>query len=70
MFIGYKWLKLHNPSIDWKKGNLEFNRCPLDCIPLIMPNFPGEVGGEEDGDLEIEEGERLFLVDLETEMNI
>jgi predicted aspartyl protease len=28
IIVGYNWLHLHNPSVDWKTGTLKFNRCP------------------------------------------
>ena len=31
VFLGYSWLKLHNPSIDWLAGNVLFDRCPDSC---------------------------------------
>ena len=31
MMIGYAYLLKHNPSIDWSKGEWEFNRCPDSC---------------------------------------
>ena len=34
LILGYTWLKKHNPSIDWKKGTVKFNRCPCSCLML------------------------------------
>ena len=31
LFIGHKWLKLHNPNIDWKTSEIRFDRCPKEC---------------------------------------
>ena len=31
MVVGMTWLRSHNPDIDWKKGKVEFNRCPPTC---------------------------------------
>ena len=31
IFIGHDWLKVHNPTIDWQKGELCFTRCPPRC---------------------------------------
>ena len=31
LFIGLEWLRRHNPSIDWKKSQILFNRCPAEC---------------------------------------
>ena len=34
LILGYTWLKKHNPSIDWEKGTVKFNRCPHSCLML------------------------------------
>ena len=34
LILGYTWLKKHNPSIDWEKGSVKFNRCPHSCFML------------------------------------
>ena len=31
LFIGLEWLWRHNSSIDWKKSQILFNRCPAEC---------------------------------------
>ena len=31
VFIGYEWLKQHNPNIDWRKSRISFNECPEEC---------------------------------------
>ena len=31
VFLGYSWLKHHNPSIDWLTGDVLFDRCPDSC---------------------------------------
>ena len=28
VFLGYDWIRSHNPSIDWRKGTVVFDRCP------------------------------------------
>ena len=38
LIIGVDWLRYHNPSIDWTRGRLEFDRCPPEC-----GGVPGEV---------------------------
>ncbi|GJF00541.1 hypothetical protein PsYK624_168340 [Phanerochaete sordida] len=63
MFIGYEWLKHHNPSIDWRGGKLVFDRCPDDCgYDVCLLDVEDD---EEDYDPEahLEEGNRLFLLD-------
>ena len=34
LILGNTWLKKHNPSIDWEKGLVKFNRCPHSCLML------------------------------------
>ena len=34
LILGYMWLKKHNPTIDWEKGMVKFNRCPCSCHML------------------------------------
>ena len=34
LILGYTWLKKHNPTIDWEKGLVKFNRCPCSCHML------------------------------------
>ena len=59
LFIGYDWLEFHNPSVDWKRHTLEFNRCPSSC---------GTLQDDEDLDVwedeELEEGDRIFALDI------
>jgi len=31
MILGYTWLKDHNPEVDWQTGEVQMNRCPLQC---------------------------------------
>ena len=31
VFLGYSWLKHHNPLIDWLTGDVLFDRCPDSC---------------------------------------
>jgi hypothetical protein len=31
LFLGHNWLKLHNPSINWKSGDVIFDQCPSQC---------------------------------------
>lgn len=29
--LGHTWLWLHNPEVDWQKGDVQFTRCPPGC---------------------------------------
>ena len=31
LFIGFNWIRHHNPNIDWVKQTLTFDRCPDNC---------------------------------------
>ena len=31
LILGIDWLRRHNPEIDWKKGLIQFSRCPSWC---------------------------------------
>ena len=31
LIIGIKWLKKHNPAINWKTGEVKMSRCPKEC---------------------------------------
>jgi hypothetical protein len=31
MFIGYDWIRDHNPIIDWRKHKIVFSQCPPEC---------------------------------------
>lgn len=33
--IGYNWLHKHNPSIDWKTGEVKMNRYPRKCKVFV-----------------------------------
>jgi hypothetical protein len=37
IFLGYDWLKLHNPEIDWTKNKIGFTWCLSGCgqLPII-----------------------------------
>ena len=72
IFLGHDWLKRHNPSIDWRKGIVTFNRCPPVCTPGLRPIF-----SDPDSDLpdalptsELEVGDRILMVDASEEVNI
>ena len=42
IFIGHEWLKKHNPSIDWIKATINFNRCPEECNMLSSSQSTSE----------------------------
>ena len=64
VFIGYEWLELHNPSIDWQKKSLTFDRCPDECAyDIHWSNVEDEEAEAYDEEAQPEEGDRIFLMD-------
>jgi hypothetical protein len=42
VYIGFDWIRDHNPEIDWIAEKIEFTRCPAGChdTPAMPPiNF-------------------------------
>jgi hypothetical protein len=74
IFLGHEWLQYHNPSIDWKRKHLYFDRCLRHCNARLYDNIvepedelePEPVDGEEI----IDEGERLLMIDMSKAMDI
>ena len=31
LIIGIKWLKKHNPAVNWKTGEVKMSCCPKEC---------------------------------------
>ncbi|XP_006464000.1 hypothetical protein AGABI2DRAFT_74477 [Agaricus bisporus var. bisporus H97] len=31
VILGMPWLQMHNPEIDWEKGEVKMTRCPDGC---------------------------------------
>ena len=62
VFIGYEWLKLHNPSIDWQEQSITFDRCPESC-GYIYYQKDVDKGDEEEPLLtkELEDTNRIFF---------
>jgi hypothetical protein len=69
IFLGHDCLKIHNPSIDWRKGLVEFDRCPSDCQPHLharCTDFDFDDDEEEDPPppySEHEDGDQYLLID-------
>jgi hypothetical protein len=60
VFLGYNWLKEHNPVINWKKQTIEFT-CENEHLPALILEEDREdhVGYEK-------EEERLFRIDVDS----
>jgi predicted aspartyl protease len=72
LIIGVKWLKDHNPEIDWKRGKLSFSRCQHSRFPLrgrkldLDPEWEEEEEEELDSPQpQIEDDEEIYELDQE-----
>lgn len=71
VIIGFDWLRKHNPSVDWRTGDITFNRCPLAC----RATFGGEISHEPEDEPckekrkaeQLEDGDRIFVTKFEVE---
>src|SRR3984957_19913329 len=43
IFLGYDWLKKHNPAIDWVKGDLTFPHCTTECCGSIYNELEQDI---------------------------
>ena len=68
VFIGYDWLKQHNPDVDWRKEIIHFSRCPDECGYITSLN---ELDGdpEEQTRVFLNEGDRPYAFDIECYMS-
>jgi hypothetical protein len=65
MFIGYDWIRDHNPVIDWQKHKIVFSCCPPECNSGSKMIWESIKSRES-----IEEGESILLVDFEPAMKL
>ena len=65
VFLGYKWLQWHNPSIDWQSSKLYLDKCRHWCRRVSIEEEPKDV---EEKANEIEEGGRILFVNMEEEV--
>jgi hypothetical protein len=67
IFLGYEWIRLHNPSIDWRSGNIVFDRCPELCnyTPILTDIEADDDYTSTSGPL-LEQGDKLFCLDWDT----
>ena len=75
IFLGYDWLIAHNPSIDWVKETIAFDRCPSSCghkinsvhieeaIEINLDDNSAMDTEPNDPEDHLEDGDRTFLLD-------
>ena len=67
IFLGYEWLKFHNPSVDWANGTLILDRCPSSCGYLAELQESPEAAEEPySPEAHLDDGDRVFLMDWAT----
>ena len=63
LFIGHKWLKLHNPNIDWNTSEIRFDRCPKECG--YVKDLQDPEADEEDEWVELEPRDKLYALNVD-----
>ena len=63
LFIGHKWLKLHNPNINWKTSEIRFDQCPKECG--YDENLQDPKADEEDKQVKLKPGDKLYAPDID-----
>ena len=68
LFIGLEWLWRHNPSINWKKSQILFNRCPADCgfISSLDDLEWGQVRDVLQQTFHLSDGKQVFTYDVDS----
>lgn len=72
VFIGFEWLKRHNPNIDWTEGSISFDRCPAECghIPnLLDVDKEAEAIDHRSEEEDLNDGDRVFAFDWDDYVN-
>ena len=72
VFIGFEWLKHHNPNIDWTEGSISFDRCPVECghIPnLLDVDKEAEAVDHWNEEEDLNDGDRVFTFDWDDYVN-
>jgi len=76
VIIGYTCLQKHNPTIDWKTGDIKFTRCPQECSVVTKKHKQKKASAfkykasVEEVDNDAEEEEMEYEGDEETEDDI
>lgn len=63
LIMGFDWLRKHNPLVDWRTGQIVFNRCPSSCHYDAAPQTP-PTSATPDPNPSLEEGDRLWVTKI------
>ncbi len=63
LIIGYPWLVLHNPEINWAKQKIHVLQCPSECNTKPPVSIPRETPES----LELESGDKIYAISFQTE---
>ena len=68
LLIGLEWLQRHNSSIDWKKSQILFNRCPVECgfISSLDDLEWEQVRDVPQQAFHLSDGERVFTYNVDS----
>src|SRR5204863_2642662 len=79
IFLGHDWLKLHNPSIDWREGIITMDRCPPFCLSefstaCLDPDYDNEPSLFDNEDQPsfppLEPGDHFLIVDMNPALEV
>ena len=65
VFIGYEWLKKHNPDVDWRASTLFFTCCPDECNYITWLSDIDTDTEETPHHVHLAEGEKLYAFDID-----
>ena len=60
LFLGHDWLKIHNPTIDWHKSIIFFDKCPDSCFDSRHQEICATISSDYD-----ENEDELCILDTE-----
>ena len=67
LFIGLEWLRNHNPSIDWAKAKISFDRCPDACrYTADLREIEADEPVKPEPTPPLNEGGNLYVMDWDT----
>ena len=64
LIIGYPWLALHNPEIDWAKQRINLSWSPSECNTR---KCPADMSKELPDNFELESGDKVYAISFRSE---